>query len=417
MVKKEKTEEVVNQKEKTEEVQDQKDLLQKGRDDLEKIRMEMRKKKEAKDKRLQKEIQKDIESINKKNKTKIITFGDNPLNNIQWVDTGIPQLNEALSGDPINGGWPRGRFIELFGPEGHGKTWILSRTYAINLAKGLKCLHIDAEGTYNEKFAAMHGVDALSLHYSNNDCAEEIMENVENLCLNNEYDVIGIDSLASLVPMRVKKSEMGKEDFSPLAATISRCIPRVSSVLKKSKTVLILVNQLRDSMNAYGAAEHTPGGRAVKFYASLRVDARKRSIKKQDRPELFQDNKPIGHVLHIKTSKNKMYPPFKDCDVDVWYQVSTSIVSIVAKAIEEDVIERQRTQNTDELRGKKLTYKGQEYVPQIKYDAEATMVWLRENGLLCNLLADMGVEDFDEFILNGDITEDDVVKFLSETNE
>ncbi len=387
----------------------------------EELRLKIKKKRESDAKkaeaerlRLEKEIKEDNDKINKRNKTHIISLSEFGEKGIQWIDTGIPDLNKALSGDAENGGWPRGRFIELYGPEGHGKTWVLSRTYAACAEKGLKCLHYDAERTYSKSFAALHKVDPLLLKYSDETNAEKVMDEIESFCMNNEFDVIGIDSLFALVPKRTRESEMGKEDYSPLAKCISMCIPRVSSVLAKSKTVLILVNQLRDSIGKYGESEHTPGGRTIKFFASVRIDARKKSIKKEDRPEMFENGRSIAHVLHIKTTKNKVYEPFHDCLVDVWYKKERRIIQIIKEAIEKDVIIRQRAKTSGALRGNTLTYMEKTCNPPIQYDADFTFHWLKANGLLCNLLVDMEIEDFDEFIGAGDLTEDEIVKYFVE---
>jgi recombination protein RecA len=306
--------------------------------------------------------------------------------------------------------------VELYGPEGAGKTWILSKAYAKALDSGMKVLHYDAEGTYNKIFAAMNGVDVSKLHYSDNDRCEEILSEIEQLCLNNEYDIIGIDSLAALVPQKMADDDLGKNNYSPLANAISRCLPRVSSAIKRSKTVVFFVNQLRDNVGElYGDPEKTPGGRSLKFYATYRLDVRRRSSKKEEFPHMYNsDGRQIGHRLCVKTKKNKVFPPGLECLVDLMYQKPSRIFDIISNAISTDVIQRQRTK-TGELRGKKLTYRNLDFVPGSKFSAGEVFFWLKENGLVCNLLSDMGVDDFEEFLISEDISDEDVEKYMIET--
>jgi recombination protein RecA len=363
---------------------------------------------------LDKEL-KEIENINKKFKTDIHLFGEEEYGKIEYIDSGIPDLNEILSGDRENGGWPRGRMVEIAGPEGSGKTYLLSRLYAKCQENGLKCMHIDAEGTYHLEFAKMHGVDPNKLHITEDDRCEEVMRQLEEFFKNNVYDVIGIDSLASLVATRTYDSEMGKQNFSPLAGAIANCYPRVNSALKKSKTLLVFINQLRDNVESSGKPwldpEKTPGGRTIKFYASVRLMVKPRKPLKADRPDMFIDARRIGHTLLCKTMKNKIFTPFKECSTDLMYSLPSKAISIIEEAIDKDVIERQRNKK-GELYGKGLSYKGLLFVPENKYDLYSTFTWLKENEIFLDLLEQMGVDDFEEFIESGDITEEDVQKFL-----
>jgi recombination protein RecA len=360
------------------------------------------------------ESREDMTHVNKENKTTFTIFDENPFSNVKYIDSGYKELNVVLSGME-DGGYPRGRLVELFGPEGSGKTFLLAKLYAACAKNGFKVAHFDAEGTFAKEFAKMHGVDITTLHYTTEDKAETVFEQIESLCQNNVYDVIGIDSLASLVPENTIVAEMGKQTYSPLAGTISRCIPRLSSALKSSKTVLILVNQLRENVGTfggYGSHEHTPGGKAVKYYASLRIDVRKASYMKSDRPDLFDgDNKPIGHVLRIKCEKNKVTNPFRQCEIDLRYKLQRPIIEIIKDGIESDVLVRQRNKAGD-LWGKKLTFGGSTFAPDVKDDYEAVFTWLKDVELICDFLAKMERDDFEFFVASGDLTEEEVQNYI-----
>ena len=360
----------------------------------------------------EKEREEKLKEINKKHNTSIVTFENAGLSNIEWLDSGIEELNAIISNMAEGGGWPKGRFIELFGPEGSGKTWLLSQVYAHCTANGLKALHYDSEGSYSKPFAQMHGVDTEKLDYSEEDCCEKIMEEIESLIESNVYDVIGIDSLAALVPKRVAESDMGKENFSPLALAMSRCFPRVNSALKKSKTVLIMVNQLRDNVGVmYGEAEKTPGGRTTKFHASVRVDVRRKLPKKAERPDMFEGDIAIGHHLKITIKKNKVAAPFRVCTVDLMYKMNRPIIELVKTAMETDIIERNRNKS-GELYGKKVSFMGESFSPSKKENYEEIFLWLQARGVLCDLVAAMDEDDFDQYIETKDITEEEVSLFL-----
>lgn len=363
-----------------------------------------------------KELKDELEKTNKKFKTSFVTFDDSPLSNLEFISSGDKSLDKILSGLDEGGGWVRGRFVELYGPEGSGKTYLLSRLYAYCQQNGLKAAHYDAEGTYSKDFAKLHGVDTTKLAYSAEDKAEKIFEEIEKLCEENVYDVIGIDSLASLVPEMMMERDMGAQSYSLLAAAISRCIPRLSSAVKKSKTVVILINQVRDDVSAskysHGPNEKTPGGRAVKFYASIRLEVRKGSAKKDERPELFDANdKAIGHILKIKCTKNKVAPPFGACEIDLMYQTNRVIINIIKQAIESDIIVRFRNKN-GELYGRRLEFNGNTYTPLAKGDYEGVLLWLKECDAICDLLVKTGYDDFDEFVESGDLTIEEVDKYL-----
>jgi len=358
-----------------------------------------------------------LERQNKKHKTNFVNFDDGSLGTIEFIHSGDLDLDFVLSDiDDGSGGWPRGRFIELFGPEGSGKTFLVSKLFATCAERELKVALYDAEGTYHKDFAALHGVDIDKLDISYEDEAEKIFEEIESLCNSNIYDVIAIDSLASLVPRQVADNEMGKQSYSPLAGTISRCIPRLNSAVKKSKTVLILINQLRDDVGKFAGygppPEKTPGGRAIKFAASLRVDVRKRSYGKTDRPDLYDvHGRAIGHSLKIKTIKNKICSPGRVTELDLMYEKPREILKAIKEAIDTDVIARQRTKAGD-LRGKKLTYREMEYSPPVKEDPTAVLLWLKENDLICHLLEDMGHDDFDQFIESEDLTPEEIQNYM-----
>lgn len=384
------------------------------------IKKKTNKKDASKKKEAINKTQKEIDVLKKKYKVELSTFANSPLSKVEFINSGDQDINEMLSGDPENGGYPRGRMIEISGPEGSGKTFLLSKLYAQCAKDGLKHLHIDAEGTYAMDFAKIHGVDPEKLTYNMDDNCEEVMRQLELYLQNNDFDVIGIDSLASLVPSRQSDSDMGKASFGPLANAMAACYPRVNSALKKSKTVLIFINQLRDNVAAAGKpwldAEKTPGGRTTKFFATIRITARPRKPLKEERPDMFSGGRRTGHVLALKTIKNKIHEPFMEAKIDLVYRLPSKAIEIIKEAIDNDVIDRQRTKKDNSLYGKELKYHGLSFVPEVKYDPYSTCTWLRENGLLIHLFVELGYDDFDDFIEAGDLSEEDIENYLAESS-
>jgi len=383
-----------------------------------KIEIKIEKNKETeKDKERAKE-RKRIEGLSKKYKSEVTVFGDPSVGNIEWLDTGIPVLNEMISGKE-DGGFPRGRMIEISGPEGSGKTFLLSKTYARCQELGLKCMHYDAEGSYSREFAKIHGVDPDLLGYTQNGRCEEVMGEIEGYLLNNDFDIIGVDSLASLVPIKTYTSDMGKPNFGNLAHAIAACYPRVNEALKRSRCVLVFINQLRDNLAAASKPwldpEKTPGGRTMKFFASVRLTARPKNPLKTDRPDMFSGARRVGHVLNMKTIKNKVYEPFHTGLTDLMYRLPSKAILAIEKAIDNDVIERQRNKS-GELFGRKLIYKDLDFIPEVKYDPHSTCAWLRENSLLIPLLVEMGFDDLDEFVEAEDLTEEEVSNYLIDSS-
>jgi recombination protein RecA len=359
------------------------------------------------------------EDVNRECKTSFITFDEKK--EVDFIDTGFPELNIVIGGKP-DAGYARGTFVELFGPEGSGKTWMVTKFFKSCQDLGLKCALYDAEGTYSQEFSKLHGLKPDFLSYSDEDKAEEIFEQIEQLCIKNKYDVIALDSLAGLVPKSVADDDMGKLKISPLAACIGRCIPRLNSAVKKSKTVLILINQLRDAVGAYGNPEITPGGRTIKFFASLRLDVRKAYYTKTDRPDLYDlDGRQIGHVLKVKAVKNKVSKPGLVCELDLMYQMNRPVIDLIKQSIEMDIIERNRDEN-GEIKGKKLTFGKMSFSPKKKQDYEEVYLWLKENAVLCELIdkhsKKAGLEEqWEAFIQSGDVTEEEVSNYLAANSE
>jgi recombination protein RecA len=238
----------------------------------------------------------------------VMMFGQKPKVEVDVVSTGSVVLDQALG----VGGLPRGRIIEVFGPEASGKTTIALHAIAQAQAKGGVCAFIDAEHALDPSYAAALGVNLDSLVISQPDYGEQALDIAEMLIRSGAIDLVVIDSVAALVPKAEIDGEMGDIHVGLQARLMSQALRKLTPIINKSKSVLLFINQIRHKINAMAFAnkETTSGGNALKFYASVRLDVRRiASIKKGEEQ--------IGNRVCIKVVKNKVAPPFAKVEVDL----------------------------------------------------------------------------------------------------
>ncbi len=239
----------------------------------------------------------------------VMKLGDKPISKIDVIETGSIALDEALG----VGGYPRGRVIEIYGPESSGKTTFALHAIANAQRSGGFAAFIDAEHALDPVYAKNLGVDVENLILSQPDNGEQALDIAEALIKSGSIDVIVIDSVAALVPEAELNGEMGQSMVGAHARLMSQAMRKLSGVISKTNCVAIFINQIREKVGVmFGNPETTTGGRALKFFASVRLEIR--------RGEAIKDGVNIvGNMTNIKVVKNKVAPPFKSCSVEIIY--------------------------------------------------------------------------------------------------
>ena len=242
-------------------------------------------------------------------KGSVMKLGDNEKREIDVIPSGSISLDLALG----IGGYPKGRIIEIYGPESSGKTTFALHAIAEAQKLGGRVAFIDAENSLDPQYAKSLGVNIDELLLSQPDNGEQALEICEALVRSGAISVIVIDSVAALVPQAEIEGEMGDSHVGLQARLMSQALRKLAGIINKTNTVAIFINQLREKVGVvFGNPEVTPGGRALKFYSSVRLEIRRGE-------QIKQGNDIAGNKTNIKVVKNKMAPPFKTCTVDIMY--------------------------------------------------------------------------------------------------
>ena len=290
----------------------------------------------------------------------VMKLGEHEHQKIDTISSGSISLDIALG----IGGYPKGRIIEIFGPESSGKTTFALHAIAEAQKKGGRAAFIDAEHALDPIYASKLGVNINDLLLSQPDNGEQALEICEALVRSGAISIIVVDSVAALVPQAEIEGEMGDNHVGLQARLMSQALRKLSGTINKTKTTAIFINQLREKVGVmFGNPETTPGGRALKFYSTIRLDVRRAE-------QIKNGDNVVGNRTVIKVVKNKMAPPFKSCSVDIVYGEGVSINGeIIDLGAETGILEKS---------GAWYSYNG-EKIAQGKENAKE---WLKNNPKL-----------------------------------
>ena len=295
-------------------------------------------------------------------KGSVMRLGDSPEVAMKVIPTGSISLDIALG----IGGLPRGRVIEVYGPESSGKTTVALHAVANAQAAGGIAAFVDAEHALDPEYARAIGVDTDALLVSQPDTGEQALEIMDMLVSSGTLDIVVIDSVAALTPRAEIEGEMGDSHVGLQARLMSQALRKVTGRLHQTKTTAIFINQLREKIGVFfGSPETTTGGKALKFYASVRIDVRRIET-------LKEAGNPVGNRTRVKIVKNKMAPPFKQAEFDILYGVGISREGgLIDMGVEEGIVKKS---------GAWFTYDGD----QLGQGKENARRFLRDNPDLAN---------------------------------
>ena len=297
-------------------------------------------------------------------KGSIMKLGDEKIENVEVIHTGSIGLDAALG----VGGYPKGRIIEIFGPESSGKTTLAIHAIAETQKTGGIAAFIDAEHAFDRFYAAKLGVDIDNLWISQPDNGEQALEIADQLIRSSAIDIIVIDSVAALTPKKEIEGDMGDSSVGLHARLMSQALRKLTSTIAKTNTTCIFINQLREKIGVmFGNPETTTGGNALKFYASVRLDIRKSTAIKDG------DNV-LGNLTKVKVVKNKVAPPFRKAEFEIMFGEGISKVGeIIDLGVEYDIIKKS---------GAWFSYDG----AKLAQGRDATKQLLSDNPELCEEL-------------------------------
>ena len=310
----------------------------------------------------QKNLEQAIAQIEKEfGKGSIMRLGDVEAENVEVIPTGCLSLDIALG----VGGIPRGRIVEIYGPESSGKTTVSLHIVAEAQKLGRTAACIDAEHALDPTYASRLGVDIKNLYVSQPDNGEQGLEIAESLVRSGSVDIVVIDSVAALTPKAEIDGEMGDNHIGLQARLMSQALRKLAAITNKTKTCVIFINQLREKVGVmFGSPETTPGGKALKFYSSIRLDVRKGEIIKDG-------DTSVGAKTKVKVVKNKCAPPFKVAEFDIVFGMGVSQESCVLDiAVNYDIIQKS---------GAWFSYNGE----KIGQGRENVKKYLMENPAFC----------------------------------
>ena len=317
------------------------------------------------------------------------------LEGVEVIPSGSIGLNLALG----CGGYPKGRIIEIYGPESSGKTTLAIHAIAECQKQGGICAFIHAEHAFDPYYASNLGVQIDDLLMSQPDCGEDALQIVDELICSSAVDLIVVDSVAALTPKKEIEGAMGDSAVGLHARLMSQALRKMTANISKTKTTVIFINQLREKIGLmFGNPETTTGGNALKFYASVRIDVRKSKAIKEGKDDV------IGNITKIKVVKNKVAPPFKRCEVNIMFGEGISrIDEIMELGVEFDIIKKA---------GAMLSYGGTKVKGKDNF-----VTLLRDNMEMAEEISEKIIEHIKNTGAQLPVTEDDDDNEAEETSE